>query len=96
MGKIYVGQTKLRFTATVSQVITGATCTINYIDPSGTTGSWAGVISDATAGEFYYDVASTAILNKAGKWTLYAHVVFSDTTIADGEPYTVHVYNPGE
>lgn len=95
MGKVYVGQTKLTITVTVSQDITAGTCLVKYRKPSGGTGSWAGTISNATTGVFYYTVASTAILDEAGEWVVWGHVTFSDTKVAAGEPQTMKVYVEG-
>ena len=96
MGKIYVGQNKLTITCTVSQDITAATCLIKYIKPlTGTTGSWTGTIQTAATGVFYYNIASTAILDEAGTWILWGHVTFSDTKVAAGEPVNVVVYAEG-
>ena len=96
MGKIYVGQNKLTITCTVSQDITAATCLIKYIKPDGTTGSWTGTIQTAATGIYYYNIASTAILDVAGTWVLWGHVTFSDTKVGVGEPVNVVVYTEGK
>lgn len=97
MSKIYVGQTKVYFEATVSQDVTAATCLIKYRKPSGTTGSWAATIITAATGVIRYTVAAgaTTILDEAGTWTFWGHVTFSDSRVAEGEPYTKVVYTSG-
>ena len=95
--KIYVGQTKVYFEATVSQDVTAGTCLIKYIKPSGATGSWSATIITAATGVIRYTVpaGATTILDEAGTWTFWGHVTFADTRVADGEPYTKKVYVAG-
>jgi len=95
--KIYVGQTKVYFEATVSQDVTGGTCLIKYIKPSGATRSWSANIITAATGVIRYTVAAgaTTILDEAGKWTLWGYVTFTDGRVADGEPHTERIWKPG-
>lgn len=95
--KIYVGQTKVYFEATVSQDVSAGTCLIKYTKPSGATGSWSASIITAATGVIRYTVpvGATTILDEAGNWTLWGYVTFSDNRVAAGEPYTVKVYVEG-
>ena len=97
MSKIYVGQTKVYFEATLSQNVAGGTCLIKYIKPSGITGSWAANIITPATGVIRYTVAAgaTTILDEHGTWTLWGYCTFSDGRVADGEPVTKKVYRPG-
>jgi len=95
MGKIYVGQTALTITATVKQNIIGATCSIKYKKPNGVTGKFAATIVDATKGVINYIIASSSDIDKAGVWTFWAYVVFSDGRESAGEPATVKIYEEG-
>ena len=95
MGKIYVGQTALRFELTTDVDINGANPYIKYKDPDGTIATWSGIISDADTGVFYYDVQE-GDLNTAGDWILWAYVIFPDLTFAPGEPNTIQVYEEGK
>ncbi len=95
MGKIYVGQTALRFQLTTDVNVTGALCQIKHKKPDGTEALWSGIISDADIGVFYYDIQS-GDLDQSGDWIMWAHVTFEDLTYAPGEPTTVEVYSEGK
>lgn len=96
MGKIYLNQSSLRIQLTTNVDITGATSTlIKYKKPSGSTGSWIASIEAAGDGIIYYDLTGTE-LDETGTWTLWAHVTFSDTRVAPGEPVKMIVYTEGE
>ena len=96
MGKIYVGQTKLRIQRTCNVDITGATVRkIKYIKPSGTTGELTATELTAATGVIYFDVVSSATLDEAGTWITWAYVTFSDTRVAPGEPVTMKVWVEG-
>ena len=97
MAKIYKNQTKVYFEATVSQDVTSATCLIKYIKPSGTTGSWSAQIITAATGVIRYTVpaGATTILDESNNWIMWGYVTFSDGRVADGEPATVKIYEPG-
>jgi len=95
MGKIYVGQTALRFQLTTDVDVNGATCQVKHKKPDGTIATWSGIISDADTGVFYYDVQAND-LDIPGDWILWAYVIFPDTTFAPGEPNTIEVYEEGK
>jgi len=95
MGKIYIGQTALRFELTTDIDVNGATCRIKYKKPDGAIATWSGIISDPDRGIFYYDVQAPD-LDQAGDWVLWAHVTFNDDTYAPGEPNTIEVYEEGK
>ena len=96
MGKIYVGQTALRFQLTTDVDITGALCQIKHKKPDGTVALWSGIISDADTGVFYYDIQSSDDLDQAGDWIMWAHVTFQDLNYAPGEPNTIEVFEEGK
>ena len=95
MGKIYVGQTALRFELTTDIDVHGAVCRIKYQKPDGVVSTWSGIVSDLDTGVFYYDVQASD-LDQAGDWILWAHVTFSDNTYAPGEPNTIEVFEEGK
>jgi len=74
MGKIYVGQTKVYFEATVSQDVTAGTCLIKYIKPSGQReAGQPTIITAATGGHQVHGSGwATTILDEAGTWTFWA------------------------
>lgn len=96
MGQIFVAQTNLKFVVSVDQNITGAITTkIKYIKPNGDTGEWVATITNATTGEITYIVAAANILDQYGTWILWAYIVFSNGTIAAGEPFDQIVFEEG-
>jgi hypothetical protein len=96
MGKVYVNQTSLRLKLTTSVDITDTpTLQIKYIKPDGvTTGTWTATAWDETNGIIYHDF-STDELDTAGRWIVWAYVVFDDGRAAPGEPYKFRVYEEG-
>ena len=97
MGKIYVAQTALRFAATLSIDITGATVVqIKYKKPDGTEGEWDAVVSDASTGVIYYNVADADVLDVAGVWTLWGYVTLASGKSVPGEPFNKKVYAEGD
>jgi hypothetical protein len=96
MGKIYVGQTKLRIVRTCNVDITGATARkIKYIKPSGTAGELTATELTAATGDIYFDVVSTTTVDEPGSWITWAYVTFSDGRSAAGEPVIMKVYVEG-
>lgn len=92
MGKIYLNQNSLRIELETEVDINGATATlIKFEKPSGDTGEWSASVSDPGAGKIYYDLTGTE-LDEIGNWMLWAHVTFSDTRHAPGEPTRLVVY----
>jgi len=96
MGKVYVGQTAVTLIATLTEDITGATCKIKYIKPSGSEGSFVAAITTANPGVISYVVTSPNDLNESGVWTFWGYAVFSDLTYAAGEPYSRQIYVEGK
>jgi hypothetical protein len=95
MGKIYVGQTALKFRLNTEIDLTiGVTSVkIKYTKPNDeTVYQW-----DATAEEKFYAVyvVTAGDIDTEGTWTLWAYVNFSDGTSAPGEPDTKKVYTEG-
>jgi hypothetical protein len=95
MGKIYIGQTKLRIQLTVNQNITDATAIIKYEKPGKKKGHFDATISNATTGVIHYDVVTESDLDEPGDWILWAYVTFSDQREAAGEPVKMAVYKQG-
>jgi len=96
MGKVYVGQTALTITATVSQDITGGTCLIKYKKPDGTTGSFPATIVTAATGVMSYTPVDEDDIDQAGNWTFWGYVTFADGSVAAGEPYKIKIYEEGK
>ena len=96
MGKIYKNQTALRIRLQTRTNLTGATAKVKYEKPSGATGDWDAVISNAEDGVVDYDIAGANDLDESGEWTFWAYVTFSGGTVAPGEPVIVRVYEEGD
>ncbi len=96
MSKIYVGQSSFRLTLTTGVNVTAPlTVQIKYRDPKGIEGAWDATVKTAATGVIYKDFAEADAFDKAGRWTAWAYVVFSDGRDADGEPYQFRVYDVG-
>lgn len=94
MSKIYIGQTALRMYYSCSADITGYTTTvINVQKPLGTTTTWTATVSDASTGALYYDIATTTVLDEAGKYRMQPKITFNDDTIGYGETAEIMVYD---
>jgi hypothetical protein len=96
MGKIYKNQTNLQIERTAEVDITGATCIIKYIKPSGETGSFPATIVTAATGIMKYDVTLSTDIDESGLWKTWAYATFSDGRSAPGEAVNMYVYNEGE
>ena len=97
MGRIHIGQTRLRISLTCNSDLTEATqVAIKYKKPNGTQGSWAATVSNATTGIIYYDVANESDLDMEGAWTIWAHITYADGDVAAGDPVKMAVYTEGK
>lgn len=97
MGRLHIGQTRLRISLTCgTNLSTATTVLIKYKKPNGVQGYWTAVISNATTGIIYYDVANTTDLDMEGAWTLWSHVTFDDGDVAAGDPVKMAVYTEGK
>jgi len=102
MGKIYVGQTRLRITLETQADLTDADVfEIKYIKPSGTEGSWTAICDDLAKGEIYYENFVSTTLDEAGLWRFWAYVTWSGSSAAEdesvpGEAFELQIYNEGE
>ena len=95
MGKIYVGQTKLRLTIETEADLTGATAfEIKYLKPDETEDKFTATCDDPAKGEIYYDFVA-GDLDVSGDWIFWAFVTFT-ADVVPGEAFTIHVYNEGE
>ncbi|MEE4258948.1 MAG: hypothetical protein V2I62_04255 [Bacteroidales bacterium] len=93
MGKIYVGQSALRFTLDTKIDLSAASNTkIYYRKPDGTEGSWAATVTETN--KLYYDVADETIIDIAGEWRLWAYAEF-DSGVVYGEAVIKTVYEKG-
>lgn len=93
MGKVYVGQSKLKINVNVGQDVTGATVQIYYIKPSKDTGSFETTIDDAVNGLISFDIADETTFDEVGTWTFYSKIIFSDLKVSYGEPFNLLI-NP--
>ena len=96
MGRIFLNQTKLTLTVSTGiDLTTASTVLIKYIKPTEATGSFTAAVLSATGGTIDYDIVADD-LDEYGCWIFWAHITFSDATIAQGEPQKIHVYKEGE
>jgi len=96
MGRIHIGQTRLRISLTCNSDLSNAeTVLIKFKKPTGVQGSWVASISNATTGIIYYDVANETDLDMEGAWTIWAHITYDDGTVAAGDPVKMAVYTEG-
>jgi len=102
MGKIYVGQTRLRITLETQADLTDADVfEIKYIDGAGNEGSWTATCDDLPKGEIYFESFVTTTLDVAGTWRFWAYITWSGSSAAEdesvpGEAFELRVYNEGE
>lgn len=104
MGKIYVGQTRLRVTLETEADLTDADVfEIKYIKPDtdSTEGAWTATCDDLPKGEIYFEGFTSTTLDVAGTWRVWAYVTWSGSSAAEdesvpGEAYELKVYNEGE
>jgi hypothetical protein len=104
MGKIYVGQTRLRITVETQADLTDADIfEIKYIKPDDdqTEGSWTATCDDLPGGEIYFESFVTTTLDVAGIWRFWAYITWSGSSASEdesvpGEAFELRVYNEGE
>lgn len=102
MGKIYVGQTRLRITLETEADLTDADVfEIKYIKPDGIEGSWTATCDDLPKGEIYFESFVAATLDVAGVWRFWAYITWSGSSAVEdesvpGESFELRVHNEGE
>ena len=100
MDKIYVGQTWGTIERIMDQDITGATVTkIKYIKPSGATGEWTAVVTNAALGYITYSLSNeiaTPTITESRVWKTWGYIGFADGRHADGDLVNMKIYQPGE
>lgn len=88
MGKIYINQSKIKFTVDLKTNITGSTVKLKYIKPDGTTGEVDAIIDDAPNGIISYIPPNPGSpLDQNGTWKMWAFVTYGDAREAPGEPF---------
>jgi hypothetical protein len=95
MSKIFKLQTALKIRLTANINITSAlSVKIEYVKPSGTTGSLNALVESAATGIIYFDVLKNSdLINEIGIWKFWAYIQFSDERIARGETVFVKIYD---
>jgi len=96
MGKVYVGQTKLKIVLDLNSNITGTTVILKYEKPDGATGNFPMVITDAINGIVERVVALATDFDVKGNWNMWAHVTYADSKVAAGEPFKLFFGTEGE
>ena len=96
MGKVYVGQTKLKIIADLNSDITGSTVVLKYEKPDGATGNFPMVITDALNGIVEYDVSLATDFDLKGNWKMWAYVTYADSKVAPGEPFRLKFFTEGD
>jgi len=96
MGKVYIGQTKLKLEVFLNTDITGATAILKYKKPNNTTGNFPLTITNATTGTAEYEAQNATDFDVVGTWVFWAYVTYGDGKIASGEPFKVHFYSEGK
>ena len=96
MGKVYVGQTKLKIVTDLNSNISGSTVILKYEKPDGTMGNFSMAITDAVNGITEYVVVSATDFDMKGHWNMWAYVTYADSKVAAGEPFKLKIYSEGE
>lgn len=97
MGRLHIGQTRLRISLTCGvDLSTADVVLIKYKKPNNVQGYWTATISNTASGIIYYDVANTTDLDMEGAWTIWSHVTFDDGDVAAGDPVKMAVYTEGK
>lgn len=102
MGKIYVGQTRLRITLeTLADLTDADEFKIKYIKPNGTEGSWTATCDDLPKGEIYYENFVSTTLDEAGVWRMWSYVTWLGSSAGEdegvpGEAFELRIHNEGE
>lgn len=98
MGKVYVGDTGVKFTLSTEIDITGATIRLmKYIKPDGTIGSFTAIEEgNPTDGDISFTVTLVTQLDTGGRWVAWAKITHSDGTISTGEAEGFTIYAEGK
>jgi len=96
MGKIYVGQSKLRLQLNTGVTIeSGDVLWIKYCKPgSSSVEVFVAEELGTPAGAIYYDF-DIGDLDTAGIWKFWAYIIFNDGREAPGESISIRIYNEG-
>lgn len=94
---IYKGSTATTIVMNVGTDITGATALIKYKKPSGIVGSWTGTITNAASGIYEYQITSSDFPDgDEGRWFIWSHITFADTTVGIGAPQKMTILEEGQ
>ena len=86
MEKYYQYQSWLRIIRTAYVDISGGgDLKIKYEKPSGATGEWTAIVTNALIAEGYYDVVDATILDELGIWKIWAYATNSAGKSAAGK-----------
>ncbi len=98
MGKIFVGDTGVKFTLDTETDITGASVRLmKVVKPDLTEVSFAAIEEGTpTAGVISFTITLITQLNVAGRWRAWAKITHSDGTISTGEAEGFTVYAEGK
>ncbi len=96
MGKVYVGQTKLKIVLDLNSNITGTTVLLKYEKPDGATGNFPMDITDAINGIVEFVVSVATDFDVKGNWNMWAYVTYADSKVAAGEPFVIKFLSEGE
>lgn len=96
MGKVYIGQTRLKIEVDLKADVTNAAVKLKYRKPGGTTGEFTMSVTDATNGIANYEVENASTFDTVGTWTFWAYVTYDDGKVAAGEPFNIHFYQEGK
>lgn len=98
MGKVFIGQTGVKFILDTETDITAAkTRTIKYTKPDGTSGTWTAFEEgDPLDGNISYTITLITELDVSGRWIFWAYIVHSDDTVSYGEAEGYTIYAEGK
>ena len=95
MGRVYRTQNALRIIADTDVNLTSVLDQrIKYVDPDGTTGSYAASVLSVTGGTIYFDLVAT--LGVDGNRKFWSWVKFSDGRTAPGKTDRHRIFREGE
>jgi uncharacterized SAM-dependent methyltransferase len=96
MGKVYIGQTRLKIVVDTKNDISNASVKLKYKTPNNLTGDFNMNVTDAINGIAEYEAVLSTDFNVPGDWIFWAYVTYDDGDVAPGEPFHLKFYKEGK
>lgn len=96
MGNLHSGQTAVQLNFNCSNNVSGATCTLNCVSPSGLKSTRVLTIINPNLGLLQYNLVDDEDFAESGMWEFYISVVYGNTKTNVSDVCKIMFNKPGE